>query len=589
MPHAHNATAIDDRDVPTEVSQLVDHFHSRDRQLVDRDEQLAQARAAFRKEREAEREKLAAERAEIDRLKRETQALNREATRTRDRVKKLAVRHERHVEQKWAAVRAELGAKQAAIDEARGQFSAESVRFEMIRSEFHAGTAEETDRLREAWGLLEAHRKRAAAERTETNEFNAKQEAALAARTAEFIQRERAIAGTKSNIESTTAALRQEAAGLETRAVHARGVVEELEKKRDELHAELLALAPRLEAEPTGEYRVPLDRAADHDLTKWVAELDAQDRQLFQEKANLAKVKASLDREALSLADQRKVLAEQFALLGAARSEWQEVEGRTMAEMEELAQGLRRREDELASREDRVASADGRRREETEELGQQRAQLETWQSKLTMVSRMWHAERERREQHLALRMQSIAAREATLGELFERWEHAREDERERLRTELQLWADDRARMTQAAQEYDRRTRDVLSELTIHAARAMASEDLLAETIGKGKGTTRRFTVLNKRWEKVFAKHLVEIDARRTAMAEDLSRLDERYEEIHRSLQELSERESELNGVSARTQMALLGDPDEVLPWASEEVESDPEPVMLQFSRHARAA
>ena len=305
MPHAHNATSVDDRDVPTEVSHLVDHFHSRDRQLVDRDEQLAQARAAFRKEREAEREKLAAERAEIDRLNRETPALNREATRTRDRVKKLAVRHERHVEQKWAGVRTELEAKQAAIDEARGQFSAETVRFEMIRSEFQATTAEETDRLREAWEQLETHRERAAAERTETNEFNAKQEAAFAARTAELVQRERAIAGTKSNIESTTAALRQEAAGLETRALHARGIVEELEKKRDELHAELLASAPRPEAEPSGDYRVPLDRAADRDLTKWVAELDAQDRQLTQEKANLAKVKASLDREALSLADQR--------------------------------------------------------------------------------------------------------------------------------------------------------------------------------------------------------------------------------------------------------------------------------------------
>ena len=594
----------------------------------DHDEQLTSARAAFRTERDAERAKLASERVEVDRLQREAQTFHSEATRNRDRTKRLAVRYARRVRQQWTDVRTELEAKQNALDEARGQFSAEVVRFTAVRSEIHASAVEEQERHRITWAELEAHRKRLVAEWTESHELNAKQEAALAARSNEFSRREQALAGLKAKLENETANLRLEAAGLEARANHARGIVEELEAKRDVLHAELLAAAPIPEEAPASEFRVPLSRAADRDLTQWVTELDAQDRQQAQEKIRLAAVKASLDREAITIADHRKVLAEQFAMLGAARSDWQDVESRTVAEMEELARALRLREEELAAREERLLKADARRREDAHDLWQLRLRMEAWQSKLIGISQVWHAERERRESDLTIRARAIGDREGTLQTMFDRWEQSRESDRERLQAELQLWANDRACMTQAAEDYERRNRELLGELAGHAARALASEDLLAETAAPGKGTTRRFAVLRKRWERVFTQKLAAIDARRTASALELARLDERYREVHRSLKEIAERENELNDRAARTQLLLLGEPgvlaaedaveplnmdasateldalraefermahalleagvpEEELPWAAEEVESEPD--VLPFAFHARAA
>lgn len=614
----------DGDDLPAEASQLADHFDSRDRQLAEREQQLADARAAFRRERDAERERLAADRAEAARLRREAEALHRETARTRDRTKRLAFRYAKRVRQKWADVKAGLEARSAATDEARGRLSAEVARFEVARSEFHTTVAEEKDRLREAWEALDAHRQRSAAERTEANEFFARQETALAARTAEVAQREAALAAARAKLEKETTGLRQEAGGLEARVQNARAAVGELERQRDQLRAEMLAALPPPSAEPPGELQVALDRRADRDLTQWAAELDAESRQLAQERSNLTTLKAALERDAVELADQRRVLAEQFVMLGAARAEWQDAERRTVTEMEELARGLRVREEDLVAREERLVRADARRREEAHDLWRHRLRLEAWQSKLLAVSRVWHAEREKRDEEYARRAQALADRQATLHAIAGRWERARVDECERVRAELQAWADDRAKLVRAAGEYDRRAAEVLGELATHAARATAAEELLAGE----KGATRRFEVLRKRWDRVFRRKLDEIEQKRAAAAAELARVDERYQELHRALAGVAEREAELNTRAARLDEAALNQPgvpasagepiespsaeiatlrdefermaavlieagvpeppDEQLPWAAEE--PDPEAAdVLPFAPHAHAA
>lgn len=298
---------------------------------------------------------------------------------------------------------------------------------------------EERNLQREAWADLEAQRKRIVGEWAETKAYIAKQEAALAARTAELTQREKALTGAKARLEADTKGLRQEVAGLEARAAHARSIVEELEQKRDELRAEILATVAKPEPEPPANvYRVPLDRAADRDLTHWAEELDAQDCRQTEEKSSLAKLKTALDRESIALADEKKVLAEQFALLGAARAEWQESEGRTVAEMEDLARALRQRENDLSLREERIAKAETRRKADDGEMEHLRVRLEAWQAKLLAASRLWHAERECRENALEVRSKAVALREAVLNAALERWESVPESEHDQLRAELIL-------------------------------------------------------------------------------------------------------------------------------------------------------
>lgn len=592
---ANDSRTAVDPDFPVEAGQIAEHFHDRDRQLADREAQLTAARADFRRERTAELERLTAAREEIERLNKQTESLNREAAHNRDRTRKLAVRYARRLRHKWSAAKAEIESQKKALEQARSQVVSETTRLQALRNEFHQHAAEEQQRQREAWAELENQHKRLAAERAETQELMARREAAMAARTAELAHREKNVGTMKSRLELETSALRQEAAGLETRAAHARSVIEEMERKREELRAELLAAAPKPEEKPQGPFVVALDRRADRDLTQWTAELEAQDRQLAQEKTNLIKLKTSLLQESVRIADERKVLAEQFALLSAARAEWQDVEARTVSELEDFARKLRLQEEDLMAREQCVASSATRRLEESQDLEQLRATLGTWQAKLTQVSQLWHTERERREHNLTLREKVHSLREAALQDTLDRWERSREEDRERLRVELQLWADDRLRMAKAAEKLDQQARAALDEIARHAARALASEDLLAETSGEGKGTTRRLQVLTKRWEKVFDRKLKDIDERRKSLAAEMARVTERYEDVHRSLKELATREDALTRRGAKMDMELsrvvisrLPQPEDALPLA-EEVEETPAPVLLPFAFHSRAA
>ena len=595
----------------------------------------AQEFASFMDERDRDPQEVVHEAArdEAERLRREARALHADAARTRDRTRRLAFRYARHVKQKWANVKADLDRQKAEVEAARQRFAADVARFETARSEFHIASAEEAERQREGWETLESHRKRISAEWTEATDFFARQEAALAERAKELTAREEALAGARGQLEQETAALRTEAAGLETRVQNARAAVEELERRRDQVRAELLGPLAPVDPKLNEDFCVALDRRADRDLTQFAAELDAREQFLNQEKGNLAALRASLEKEVADLTDRRRVLNEQFVVLADARGKWQEVEHQTMAEMEHLARKLGQREQDLDAREGRLANAETRRREDAYDLWQLRLKLEAWQSKLTTVERQWHAERERRDADYAERLRKLTHREAEIESLFERWERVRDEELGRLQAELRLWAGDRERLATTAGDYDRRAREVLGELLTHATRAMASEDLLQRSVPDAY-TSRRFRVLRRRWERTFRKKLDEIDCRRTQASEDFARLDERYQELHRCLDEVTRREAEFNSRAARTEAAevLSGSssqwradsgesaritgphanpemdvlrqeyermaavlleagapepPDSALPWAAEEFEVEPD--VLPFMQQSRAA
>ena len=530
---------------------------------------LADARAALRRD----RERVAPDRAEADRLLLAAQGVHAEAVRRRDRTKRLAYRYARRVRQKWAAARAELHAARAAQDEARGQFTAEVARFEIARSDFHVAAAEERERLREGWAALESQRRRAAGEWTETTEYFTKQETALVARAADLAGRERAVIADRKKLEGEAAGLRAEAAGLEARVANTREVAGELERTRDRLRAELLGSLAPPDREVPAELRVALDRRADRDLTGWADELDARDKLLTKEKAAVAAVKAALDRENADLGDRRRVLAEQFTLLATARGQWQDAERRTVGEMEDLARGLGERERDLDARGERLARADARRREDAYEAWQFRLRLEAWQSKLTLVEQQWHAERERRDAAHARRVAKLTRREAEVEAVVARQERARDGERARLGAELRLWSEARSRMADAADEYDRRSREVLTELVTHAARALASEELVA---GADSGRARRrFEVMRKRWEGVFRRKLGEIDARRAAAAADHARLDDRYREWQRFLADVVEREASGNTLAGRADAAAVAG------WTAFDAGGEPQPERVE--------
>jgi len=344
-------------------------------------------------------------------LLRDAHFLRAAAAKDRARARKLAVRFARRVRSKWSAVRAELLARRAELDEARDRLAAEAARFQQARSDYATRATEETQRVRQEWDALDAQRQRLHAEWTELQATVGRQEEAVARREAELAAREKELARGRNQLAAEAAAVRGEAAGLAARADNARAVVAELEARRDKLHAELLAAAPKANPDPPGTVKFALTRAADQDLADFSAALEAEALRLVTERGALAELRARLDREAVDAEDRRRVAAEQFVLLAQARGGWQEAERRALADLEDLTHALRRKETENAARGEWLVRSDARRREEGYELWQLRLRLEAWQSKLVATERRWHAEREARDAEYARRLHALLERE----------------------------------------------------------------------------------------------------------------------------------------------------------------------------------
>lgn len=331
-------------------------------------------------------------------------AAHRDAERERSRARRLAVRLARKLQHTLSVARAQLDAE-------RAEFEVRVQKFNAVQSRFNAEAAAITEHQRAAWEGVAARQKRLDTEHDEANRYHAEQSAALDARASELAAREKPATDAKHRLEREVAALRDEAAALDARARNARALIEELEQRRAELRSE--ALAPTPGAEPAGELLVALDRAADRDLSRLAAELAEREQRLNLDRTMVQAVLTEVSADRATISDRRRVLAEQFGQLAQARAQWQDAERATLAEMEQLAQTLRRREAELDAREARLARADSRRREDAYDLWQMRLRLEGWQSKLVAYEMRWHTEREHMEADLARRIEVVLQREAS--------------------------------------------------------------------------------------------------------------------------------------------------------------------------------
>jgi chromosome segregation ATPase len=359
-----------------------------------------------RERRLSERERaVAAAEAEANRLLADARAAHRTADRARTRARKLGARIARSFQSSLETGRARLDADRSALEE-------KIAKWNEARSEFHAAVAAERDRRTAAWADLAAQRKRLTAEWDETNRFHTEQAAVLAARETDLAMRESAAQVERARIQREVAALREEAATLDARARNSRQLLEELEQQRTTLSAVLPA--PAIGSAPSVELSVALNRAADRDLQALATELEQREERVRLERAAVHALFATVSRDNAELADRRRVLTEQFIQLAAARAQWQEAERATVAEMEQLARTLRRRETDLDAREVRLTRADARRREDGYDLWQLRLRLEAWQSKLVAHEMRWHTERAEMEAEFNQRATMIAQRELQL-------------------------------------------------------------------------------------------------------------------------------------------------------------------------------
>lgn len=486
---------------------------------------VAAARAGLR----AERKQITDDRTEADRLLAEARTARRQAIQFRARARGLARRFVQRVNHEQEAIRQRLADESAAVNADRERLASQVAAVEKMRSEFVLTAAAARDRLRDAWIMVRAQQKRAVNEWAEADRQTAEETARLDARDTEIKRQEKKAADVRARTEAEVAGLREEAAALETRIANARESLAELERRRDVVRAEMQGVdAPEvlLEAEVVEGDSEP-DAASD-----------------LPAGPDASAVRKTDDD---SSADRRRLADEQLGMLVEARIRWQRAERDTVREMEQLAEVLRQRERDLETREERLIRSDRRRREEAYDLWQLRLHLESWQSKLTAFELQWHTEREQLEADFQRRTTLVSRRETELETTFSRWDAARTRERERLRAELELWTDDRKRLTDGAADLDRHRNESAAETARHAARAVAAEERLAEVQGVESGrSSRRLAVLQRRWEWVFARRTREIEHRRTELSTERAAIDDRYRELHRLLVEVAEREAAAN-------------------------------------------
>ena len=484
------------------------------------------------------------ERDEAQRLLAEAHELRRTAERERDRVRRLAGRFLRRIKRRRTEEQRRLAAQRFELDLERKRLAEEAEHFQQLSREFQTGSTMTQQRFRESWAELQAERKRAIEERAASEAFLREQHTALQAREADLARRQQRAADEKARFDSTLHARHKELDALDTRVVAAHAALKEAQDQRAALAASMVPEAEAVtEAELGASVPVPLDRRTDRDLLAWAAQLDQREQVLRRDIGKVKQREAAVTRAEDAVADQRRVVAEQFARLSIAQERWREAERRTIDDLEDLAHVLRRREREFDDRERDLILADRRRRQENYELWQKRLQLDGWRGVLTSHEAWWQTERNRQEMELAEQRARVTRRELAVGRLLVKWSDKLRGERDRLRAEIERWGQARARFEAAIDSCDQQERAALARVQHYASLSLALDETFRDTLDltEDSGPARRFKTLRKRWEKLFTDRLRDIDQRIETSKAERQALNAIHRELHERSAEVDER------------------------------------------------
>ena len=366
--------------------------------------QLGQARSEYRGERQVhdaliaeQLHDLAEARDEIEKREDDTEALRGRLHSLRARLLKRWKKHWRIERQRVLGDRAinEYDREEIAI--AGGILDARHAQHE-VRVEV------ENRRIEHGWEQLRLAERQARNEAARQSAMLDQQRQELADEQDRLKTDALALRAERLQMEHHSADLRIEADGMESRVVNLRVVLLQLEEQRTRLVGMPSPAIEHSEAAPAG----------DSDL--------ARRRQL-------------LDRMAEELGDQRLAVLEQANRLAEARESWRAEEGRLVDEMTQLAESLRRREEQIAENEKAIGFVEERVEQEQESVQHLRERLDVRQTRLEAIETEWRGELGRRELDLQRRARELDRREKALGELCRRWSERRRREVVELREE----------------------------------------------------------------------------------------------------------------------------------------------------------
>lgn len=502
---------------------------------------------AEREELRKVRHRTRAEADEARRLSAAADADRKLAGRDRERARGAYAKFMARLKKRWQAEKNQIAAARADILAERHQLEADREAFAAERRAFLTDAELYKRRLADAWEMIADGHRRLLADRTAAEDAIRTQEESLAAREAALNAAEESSASTREKLRSENDKLLAEVSGLETRAFHLNLKVQELEQARAAATAGL-AVATAAGA-PTDLFGpvdlnapIPLDRRYDKSFDQLVTEIAAKEEELAKEQQAVAKAKTAFDGLAKELADQRAVLAEQFAKFAAARDTWQRAETVTVKELEELARSVERREKAVVHREAAGARADQDRQTRQRELGQFRLKLEAWQAGLTAHEASWYANRDKAEAEIDRKREHVVHCEQALSAMAAEWATAWKAERDALKQQYAAAIDDRQKVDARTFDLDRRTAELAKQAEKVAALSVALEQARTEWAGEsGPRAEKRMRVAQKRWERHFARVGKDLDARRSTAQAATKEWDKKCRDVQKTLATLAER------------------------------------------------
>ncbi|OWK40469.1 Chromosome partition protein smc [Fimbriiglobus ruber] len=575
-----------------EVAKLAALLASRRQHVATLFEELAAQREELRQHRAKEKAATAADRAEAKQMRIQLDRMRHAARAQRIRAKKVYARFLRRLKARWATERLAVAAEREGVDAVRRRLTDEMARFEADREQVAATAGSYREQLQSAWEMVTKGRTQLAQERSETMAALESERERLTAQAADLAAREENLEVIRLEVTTRSERILGEITRLETRAANARAVVRQLETEREALEAGGVAatVTQGVSLLPVEAERVPLTGPMTRGTDEFLTDLMTQQRDLDRERHGFARVRQELERRAADLHDQRMVVAEQMAAIAVARQLWQTAEYRAVDELETLARGLDVRERDLNAQSGELARTDATRQRREKELQELREKLETWQTELTDRVQQAIADRELQRVELATKREHLTKWEASLDKLCRKWSAAREQEAVLLQGELSQWFATRARSQARLAELDQTRDQLLADATRVAAQSIAVEQVQQEmsTGSRGPLAVRRLRVLRKHWEKQFTRARRDIDARRAALANELSAAEVRYRDLTRVLTEaVTQRaavaEAEQFAEAARAvKERELEDRAVILSLEAERARRAGEPVMLRL-------
>jgi hypothetical protein len=496
-------------------AQLSAHLEERRQKLVESQGQVRDARTTLRNERTDHERRVAETTAELTKARQEVKAGEEKLREERGRLNELYRRlKERHAA-RWNTAEADLRRREERLGEERRKLEAEREALTDARLRFNGEAELGRRQIQDAWSEFRRAQKL-------LDERRGYVDADLRRRDRELTLAEQALADHWQDLQDKRQALEAEAEGLESRVRNLRRKVQEQEAQCRE---------PVPTAEPTPAEEAPAPARAQ-------PEVGAAERERL----------AGLEELAERLADQRLHLLEQAERLVRAEEEWRTLQAAALAELEEEAGRLQRREEQMEPRDRALAEAEAELRQRDEAAARLLAHLDGWQARLTARAATWEADRETLLASVKEREEVVRRQAEALADLRQRWSQRYKKELEALDGEMLRCQAARRQYASLWEDCHNHGAALERQQRALAEKSLALEQYRLEIVALAPDSAaaeKRLQRLRHRCAAPTAAARRNLDRERQALDTEQKRLQEQAARLDKQAATLAEREAEV--------------------------------------------